>query len=48
VRERDNKNDRVTADLCRPNQTCSSASVMRTEACLFTLGVWTDQFCTRS
>lgn len=48
VCEKDNKKYRVTADLCRANQTCAAAGTMCTEACLFTLGVWTDQFCTRS
>lgn len=47
VCERDNKKYRVTADLCRPQQTCASATTMCLEACLISLGVWTEQFCTK-
>lgn len=47
VCEKDNKHYRVTADLCRANQTCASATTMCLEACLLTLGTWTDNFCTK-
>ena len=47
VCEKDHKNYRVTADLCRQDQTCASATTMCLEACLLSLGVWTENFCTK-
>ena len=47
VCERDNKKYRVTAELCRPNNTCAAATTMCIESCLVTLGVYTDTFCTK-
>jgi hypothetical protein len=41
------KRYRVTASLCRATSTCASATTMCTEACLISLGSWTDNFCTR-
>lgn len=42
------KRFRITADLCRANDTCASATVMCTEACLIALGAWTGNFCTKN
>jgi hypothetical protein len=42
------KHFRITADLCRANNTCASAAVMCSEACLIALGAWTGNFCTKN